>query len=154
MFPELRPHLEAAFDEAEPGTFVITKYRDASQNLRTHLQRIIQKAGLKPWPKLFQNLRSTRETELAENNPLHVVTAWLGNSQIVAAKHYLQVTDEHFERALMPVQNPVQQRSETGRNEVQPKRPAPDFSAECVGLRLCTSVQVGDEGLEPATSTV
>lgn len=61
--------------------------------------RIIEKAGLKPWPKLWQDLRSTRETELAESYPLHVVCAWIGNSQPVAAKHYLQVTDDHFEQA-------------------------------------------------------
>ena len=47
-----------------------------------------------------QNLRSTRETELAEEHPIHVVCKWLGNSQPVAAKHYLQVTDEHFEKAV------------------------------------------------------
>ena len=29
----------------------------------------------------------------------HVVCAWIGNSQKVAAKHYLQVTDDHFEKA-------------------------------------------------------
>jgi hypothetical protein len=28
-----------------------------------------------------------------------VVCAWIGNSQPIAAKHYLQVTDEHFRRA-------------------------------------------------------
>jgi hypothetical protein len=61
--------------------------------------RIIGRAKIKPWPKLFQNLRSTRETELAEMYPLHVVCAWIGNSQPVAAKHYLQVTDEHFASA-------------------------------------------------------
>jgi hypothetical protein len=33
------------------------------------MERIIKRAGLKPWPKLFQNLRSTRETELAEDFP-------------------------------------------------------------------------------------
>ena len=49
-----------------------------------------------PWPKLFQNLRSARETELTERFPLHVVTAWIGNSELVARRHYLQVTDEHF----------------------------------------------------------
>jgi len=63
------------------------------------LQRIIRKAGLKPWPKLFQNLRSTRETELAESHPMHVVCPWIGNSQAVAAKHYLQVWDGDFDRA-------------------------------------------------------
>ena len=53
-------------------------------------------AGLQRWPKLFQNLRSTRETELAEDFPMHVVCPWIGNSQPIAAKHYLQVTDDHF----------------------------------------------------------
>ena len=60
IFPELRPHLEAAWEMAEPGTVhVITRYRDANANLRTQLLRIIRRAGLKPWPKLFANLRST-----------------------------------------------------------------------------------------------
>ena len=45
------------------------------------------------WPKLFQNLHSTRETELADNFPVHVVCQWIGNSQPIAAKHYLQVGD-------------------------------------------------------------
>lgn len=100
LFPELLPHLRQAFEEAEPGTErVIPRYRDSEQNLRTQLERIITRAGVKPWPKLFHNLRSTRETELAETWPLHVVCAWIGNSQPVAAKHYLQTTDEHFDKA-------------------------------------------------------
>ena len=99
IFSELRPHLEAAWDQAADGAeFVINRYRDGNANLRTQLLRIIAKAGLISWPKLFQNLRSTRETELAETFPLHIVTAWLGNSQLIAAKHYLQVTDEHFQK--------------------------------------------------------
>lgn len=76
-----------------------TRYRDRNSNLRTQLERIIQRAGLKPWPKLFQNLRSTRETELAETYPIHVVCAWIGNTEKNAAKYYLQVTDEHFRQA-------------------------------------------------------
>jgi len=108
LFPELRPLLEDAAYAAQadsldgrldPEQPVITRYRDSRANLRTQSERIIRKAGLEPWPKPFQNLRSTRETELAEQYPLHVVVAWLGNSQPVAAKHYLQVTQEHFERA-------------------------------------------------------
>ena len=100
LFPELRPLLMEAFEQAEDGAeFVIGRYRDASQNLRTHACRIIRRAGMEPWPKLFQNLRSSRETELAETYPIQVVCAWIGNSPQVAAKHYLQVTDDHFERA-------------------------------------------------------
>jgi hypothetical protein len=62
--------------------------------------RIIKRAGLKPWGKPFQNLRSTRETELMETFPAHVVCGWIGNSEAIALKHYLQVTDDHFERAV------------------------------------------------------
>ena len=61
--------------------------------------KIIYKAGLVPWEKPFQNLRATRETELAQTYPLHVVTAWIGNSIPIAAKHYLKVTDADFTRA-------------------------------------------------------
>ena len=106
LFPELLPYLRESFD-AEPGTeFVISKYRDTNTNLRSQLQRIILKAGLEAWPKLFQNLRSTRETELAEKFPMHVVCRWMGNSELVAAKHYLQLTDGHFERAINPTGTP------------------------------------------------
>jgi integrase len=113
IFPELRPYLEEAFEEATPGTErVFTRWQGAGTNLRTQLERIIGRAGLTPWPKLWQNLRSTRETELAETFPVHVVCAWIGNSRAVAVKHYLQVTDEHFEqgagRQESAAQNPAQ----------------------------------------------
>ena len=68
-------------------------------NLRTRLLWIIKRAGLQPWPKLWQNLRSTRETELADQFPAHVSAAWIGNSVAVAVKHYLQVTEDHFKQA-------------------------------------------------------
>lgn len=100
LFAELKQYLLAVFDEAEPGVnHVITRYRSTNVNLRTQLQRIMKRAGVPSWPKLFHNLRSTRETELAEDHPMHVVCAWLGNSRRVAQDHYLQVTDEHFRRA-------------------------------------------------------
>jgi integrase len=102
LFPELRKDLMDALEAVEPGEgseWVITKCRDSSTNLRTGLERIIKLAGVDVWPKLFQNLRSTRQTELAEKFPIHVVCAWLGNSQAIAKKHYLQVTDAHFSEA-------------------------------------------------------
>jgi len=85
IFPELRPHLEAVFDQAgEGGVHVITRYRKTSANFRRPLTRIIQPAGLEPWPKLFQNLRSSRETKLAEQFPIHVACSWIGNTKAVA----------------------------------------------------------------------
>jgi len=140
LFPELRPYLEAAFDAAPEGPeYVIATYRDPTKNFRTRMERIIERAGLVVWPKLFQNLRSTRETELAEQFPLHVVCAWIGNSAPVAAKHYLQITDEHFAQAAeapadavqKAVRNPVQQPAEMARKGSQPKTPEMKWAAKC-----------------------
>ena len=109
LFPELRPHLKLAREKATEGTvYVIDRWRSVIEgkdggwkncNLRTHFERIIKRAGLKPWPKLWQNLRSSRQTELEESFPSHVVCEWIGNSERVARRHYLQVTDDHFARA-------------------------------------------------------
>jgi integrase len=159
LFPELRPYLADAFDQAAEGTeFVITLCRNGSKNLRTRMEKVIKRAGLTPWPKLFQNLRSTRQTELEESFPSHVVCAWIGNSEAVARRHYLQVTDGHFERAVAgapeAVQNPVQQPAETPCNASQQEDATPAFADESEGSRELASCSMGDEGLEPPTSTV
>ena len=100
LFPELRPLLLQARAAAEPGAvYVITRYRSPASNLRTQFLRILDAAGVAPWPKLFQNMRSTRQTELTEVFPTHVVCAWLGNTEKIAQGHYLQVTSAHFDRA-------------------------------------------------------
>lgn len=155
IFPELKPYLTEVFEQAEPGTeHVITHCRSATQNLRTHMLRIIRRAGLEPWPKLFQNLRATRETELAEVYPMHVVCAWIGNSRAVAAKHYLQVTDEHFKKA---TQNPTQTVHVEGVSGGQQKQQTPQLSGndapDNTG-QLLNMLPVGDAGFEPATSAV
>ena len=111
LFPELRLYLEEAFERAEEGAIhVITRYRDTNSNLRTQLKRIIRRAAVKPWPRLLQNLRSSRETELTEVFPVHVVCQWLGNSPRVGREHYLQVTEEHFQCAAKSGADPVQNR--------------------------------------------
>ena len=142
IFPGPRPYLMAAFDEAGPGTtFVVTRYRKAGLNLRTHLMRIIAKAGLKPWPKLFQNLRATRETELVEQWPEHI-----------ARKHYLQATSEHFEQA---AQICTQQGAAKGCNEQETHPQDGDENAVLPLVTAdCKSLQdkgVGRGGLEPPT---
>jgi len=163
LFPELLPYLHEVFDEAEPGTeHVITRYRQPNSNLRTQLKRIIHKAGLKPWPRLFQNLRSTRETELTETFPLHVVTAWIGNSQLVARKHYLQVTDEHFARAAQNAAHEAQKEAQQasvpscmGAHENRTGGPENAESFISVGAGgLSENERMGDEGIEPSTAAL
>ena len=157
LFPELRPHLEVMFDEAPVGAeYVLTdRYRSMKTfdliNFRSRLLDIIAAAGLKEWPKLFQNMRSTRQTELAETFPSHVVCSWLGNSEVVASKHYLQVTDEHFARAIEgAAQNPAQYTSATACKRSQETQEPPCFAGVCDGTPCCTTFQVAEAGLEPA----
>ena len=109
LFPELWPILEEAYELALVGAANVVEggYRDAALsedgwkncNLRTQFQRILKRAGIPSWLVPFQNLRASRETELAHTFPLHVVTEWLGNTPQVALQHYLQVTEKDFARA-------------------------------------------------------
>jgi len=126
MFPELRPFLEAAKNAAAPGqTYVIGGGHLAKAdsptgwkgcNLRTAFLRLVKRAGLKPWPKLFHNLRSSRETELLDSFPVQVVSKWMGHDAKTCLAHYAQTTDDHFRRAVggaesgaLEAQNPAQQ---------------------------------------------
>ena len=45
-------------------------------------------------------MRASRETELSERFPIKVCAAWIGNTPDIALDHYLQVTDQHWQRAL------------------------------------------------------
>jgi hypothetical protein len=76
LFAELRPFLLAAFEEAPAGAVhCIERHRLNSTNLRTQVHRFIFRAGLKPWPRTFQNLRASRETELSAVYPLRAGVA-------------------------------------------------------------------------------
>lgn len=71
MSPELREFLEDTREHAHdrannPQHPIMTRYRKGA-NLRTQFESITGHAGLKAWPKLFQNLRSNREIEFAES---------------------------------------------------------------------------------------
>ena len=123
--------------------------------MRTQFGRILKRANIDAWPKPWQNLRSTRETELAERFPLHVVCEWIGNSRPVALEHYLQVTDGHFKQATTEeAQNPAQCAHEPGCTEREAETETPAFPEEHEGLRDYTSVQVGARGFEPRTSSL
>jgi integrase len=173
IFPELRPYLEECLERAEPGTIhLINRYRDSNTNLRTQLGRIVRQAGLKTWPRLFQNLRASRETELLAKHPMHVVCDWIGNSALVAKAHYCQVIEADFERAsfagprsgaisgavaVETVQNQVQQeaaviRTNGPKNEKGPEKPASfqELANSCDSL---LDLPVPLLGLEPSDAT-
>lgn len=77
---------------------------------------------------------------------------WLGNSERIADKHYNQVLESHFQKA---VQFPVQHTPAGGRIASQDDSPVkqetPDNHVSSVKSGVSS---MGDEGFEPPTSTV
>jgi integrase len=109
LFPLLRPHLAAAFDAAAEGAVFVfpDEYRRRAQgpggwvnaNLRTTLAKIVRRAGVDPWPRLWHSLRASCESDLAQSFPLATVTKWMGNTPSVALRHYVDPTESAFDRA-------------------------------------------------------
>ena len=107
IFSELRPYLEAAFDAAEPGAVYVVPRAQGGRNLRRYAEQVLERASVPKWPKLFVNLRASREIELLETFPAHVVFSWLGHTAAVARSHYLKTTDADFDRAAGALSNPA-----------------------------------------------
>jgi len=109
LVPQLRTAFEGYFETIPPSkrqpTWSVIKPPGGDitkSNLRTGLTRILKAASIKPWPRLFHNLRASCQTDLEGRFPTHVVCAWLGNSPAVAASHYLMVKQDDFDKASAP----------------------------------------------------
>lgn len=130
------------------------RYRQANANLRTRLERIIRRAGVEAWPKLFQNLRSSRQSELAQTHAEWKVCRWMGNSQAVGRRHYLQLTDADYADAAEAVQNPVQTGAELTGTDGKPE--SAEFGGDSQNPVDFRSVLIGSNSLpsfEFGTST-
>ena len=135
LFPEIMEPLRHAFDIAKEGDqFIFPRTITGGSNLRKGLNSIIKKAGLSPWPKLFQNLRASRETELCQKHPLHVVAAWIGNTPTVAIGHYLQTIDSDWEKATSTIEK-SDTKSDTLGVEMT------HFNTYCGGSETFTNIQ-------------
>ena len=156
LFAEVREHLETSFEMAPEGAVYVVdeRFRKARRpdgwgncNLRTTLEKIIERAGLTQWPRLFHNLRASRETELVERFPVQVVVDWLGNTPTIALKHYLMTTDEHFAEAVNGDQKKAKQKAKqythaTGRKEPQKKSVEPEKTRQLRDIApSCETVQ-------------
>ncbi len=126
--------------------------------MRTMFEKLVKRAGLKPWPRLFHNLRSSRETELLETFPVHVVAQWMGHDPKVSLKHYAQTTEDHFDRAAggakcgaPAAQDPAQQTTAGNRRERKDSSEAEDDEAvtasPCESLRYPQPAFSGGGGI-------
>jgi hypothetical protein len=108
------------------------------------------RAGVDSWPRLFQNLRASRATELAAEFPSHVAAAWLGHSEEIADAHYRQVLDGDFAKAVagpsqQAAQNPAQSTPDkAGQPRTTENGPSDNHSEKQEKPALCAAG--GDEG--------
>lgn len=59
---------------------------------------MIPRGSVRSWPKLFQNMRASCETEwLNKRHPVYVAAAWIGHSVKVQRDSYTEITDRYFE---------------------------------------------------------
>ena len=150
----------------------------AHVNIFLGLKKLIERAGMKPWPRRLQNLRESCATDWAGKHLIHESSQWLGHSPTVAAKHYLQSKDLHFkagtgtgawitaakaeagvkaEMGALSVAPKVQNRGQHGPapkgTELKPPSLNPEAQRGCPSL--CETVQpratqiMGGEGFEP-----
>ena len=170
MFPRLRPYLLEAAEMAKEGqTHVIPEdlYLPAAKgpngwansNLRTTLKKIVERAGMEPWPRLSHNLRASCESDLAREHPITTVCKWIGNTVSIAAKHYVQVTDEDFKRAVRgdkntedrALQNALQSAAQLQRTSPIKKNRNPVSPGKCGVLQSGADFKAEGMGLEPTT---
>ena len=100
MLPEIERELLAWFAEASEGAVYVFPGIDGDTNLRTQLLKILNRAGVPQWPKLWQNLRASGSTDFARTLPSHVAAAICGHTEQIAKDHYWQVTDLDMADAL------------------------------------------------------
>ena len=117
-------------------------------------RRLVEKALGKCWPKVFQNCRSTRQTELDRDHPSHIVANWLGNSVQVAKDFYLQTTEDDFAKANQQVTSKALQKAQQQvpavRDKAVHQENADTKKAEpCETLLSDASASVPVRGLEP-----
>ncbi|WP_144059914.1 tyrosine-type recombinase/integrase [Rhodopirellula sallentina] len=154
IFPELHRHLQAAWDAMPDGPtspFVINRYRRSDQNLGTTFLKILTRAGVEPWPRLFQNLRASRETELMARYPAKDVASWLGNSVPTAMKHYAMATDEAFAAASDPDATTVASATQSDTTKSEASTGESDASGCCPGGSTGGSISGVSGAIKPET---
>ncbi len=114
---------------------MVSRYRGGETNLRTQFERIIRRAAVKQWPRLFHNMRASRQTELNNEFPPHVVADWLGNTVTVADAHYNMTTEDHFQRAVGGAQGGATVGAEVVQERV-PQAVAPNRTAPHVAPQV------------------
>jgi integrase len=130
----IRKYLDEVYAMAAPGeTSVITRFMSSNSNLDKPLKTILHQAGLVPWPKLFQNMRASCETDwLNSGMKAHVVAHMMGHSVKVQLDHYAQVTGSDFDDVQTAELSQSKNRSLCASDDVGNDETRPDTSERTV----------------------
>ena len=97
IVPELYTVLLRAFDEAPAGDDVRVCH-PVRPNVQYALERFCKAAGIRPWRKPVQSLRSSWENDLKNRGvPEATYLSWLGHSLEVSRRHYVAPTPSEFD---------------------------------------------------------
>lgn len=107
IFAELRPVLEyAQLRDSDRGAagrrgLLVPDLGSRTSSAATQrMRRLCQTLQIAMWPRPWQNMRATRESELMDAFSLKDACKWIGNSPDVAMKHYALVRSTEFDRAV------------------------------------------------------
>ncbi len=97
--PKLMALLQERFEAMPEGESRLVTIGGKGAVIR-RVRRIWAAAGVEPWARLWQTLRSSCEKEWAMTFPQFAVSKWIGHSITISGKHYANsVPDELFDRA-------------------------------------------------------
>jgi hypothetical protein len=105
-------------------------------------------------------MRASCETDLARQFPLAVVAKWLGNTQAVAMRHDVDVTDADFEKAVKAgvAQNAAQHAqagyrgdSQSSKTELKKARKMPNAASSRDTVQMS---RLEAAGIEPANDSL
>ena len=100
LHDELRPILDRYAQSVKSRERLLFPDLPSAVNVRQRFQRMLAKAGVKAWPKLFQNLRASFAIDTVERFPTHTVSGWCGHSLTIQQKAYMIARDSHFKAAM------------------------------------------------------
>ncbi len=129
LFPELRKAFREYWESLRVGApDLIFPKCPTGQAFKHRFERIFDSIGLPMWGKFFQNMRSTRDTELRKvfHYPEQDVNLWIGHTKKVALNHYMQTSENLFLEASQkatPIESQNMGRPEILQTDSLPENP-------------------------------
>ena len=88
IFPEIADLLLTQAETVPPGTIHVFPTLRNHTNTAVTARKFVVAAGHKDWPRFWNSMRASRETDLMDAVGLRRACAWIGNSPEIAIKHY------------------------------------------------------------------